>query len=104
MWAQLIRMHLKPGKADGVTEVIEALRAAEQPGSGLIRSLAMVDQKDRSQFSFLVVFDSEESARARENDERRQAGLEQVRALMADVFDGAPEFTDFDVVSETLGS
>ena len=103
MWAQLITMRLKPGQDDGLTKVIDQLRAAEQPGSGLVRSLALRDQKDPSRVSFLVVFASEEAARARESDERRQAGLETARATMAEIFDGAPEFTDFDVVAETLG-
>jgi len=44
MWAQLIQMRLKPGK--DMTEVDAQLRAAEQPGSGLVRSIAMRDQKD----------------------------------------------------------
>ncbi len=104
MWAQLITMRLKPGQDAGLAKVIEQLRATEQPGSGLVRSLALRDQKDPSKVSFLVVFDSEESARARESDERRQAGLEAARATMAEIFEGAPEFTDFDVVSETLGT
>jgi len=84
--------------------VIDQLRAAEQPGSGLVRSFALRDQKDPSRVSFLAVFESEEAARARESDERRQAGLDQVRATMAETFDGAPEFTDFEVVAETLGT
>lgn len=103
MWAQLISMRLKPGKDDGLATVIEQLRAAEQPNSGLVRSIALRDQKDPSRVSFLVVFESEQHARARESDERRQAGLETVRATMAEIFDGPPEFTDFDVVAETVG-
>jgi hypothetical protein len=35
MWAQLIQMRLKPG--EDTREMIEQIRAAEQPGSGLIR-------------------------------------------------------------------
>ena len=102
MWAQLITMRLKPGQDAGLTKVIDQLRATEQPGSGLVRSLALRDQKDPNHVSFLVVFESEEAARARESDERRQAGLETVRATMAEIFEGAPEFTDFDVVAETV--
>ena len=103
MWAQQIRMRLKPGQDAGLATVIEQLQAAEQPGSGLVRSLALRDQKDPNDITFLVVFESEAAARAREGDERRQAGLEAVRATMAEIFEGAPEFTDFDVVSETVG-
>ena len=49
----------------------------------------------------LVVFESEETARARENDPRRQEGLQTARATMADIFDGSPEFVDLIVVDET---
>ena len=103
MWAQLITMQLKPGQDEGLATVIEQLRAAEQPNSGLVRSLALRDQADPQRVSFLVVFESEEKARARESDEQRQSGLDAARATMAEIFDGAPEFTDFVVVAETLG-
>ena len=76
MWAQLITMRLKPGKDAELATLIDQLRAAEQPNSGLVRSLALRDQKDPQRVSFLVVFESEERARAREDDERRQTGLE----------------------------
>jgi hypothetical protein len=61
----------------------------------------MRDQKDPSQVYMLVVFESEERARARENDQRRQEGLQAVRATMAEIFDGAPEFVDLTVVEVT---
>ena len=41
----------------------EELRKTEQPGSGLVRSLVMQDQKDTSRAYMLVVFESEEKAR-----------------------------------------
>jgi len=92
MWAQLIKMRLKPG--NDTAELDKQLRAAEQPGSGLVRTLVMHDQKDPSQVYALVVFESEEKARAREQDPRRQEALQAARAMMADIFDGPPEFTD----------
>jgi hypothetical protein len=61
----------------------------------------MRDEKDPSHVYMLVVFESEEKARARENDQRRQEGLQAVRATMAEIFDGAPEFVDLSVVEET---
>ncbi|MGO9333299.1 MAG: antibiotic biosynthesis monooxygenase [Acidimicrobiales bacterium] len=101
MWAQLIKTRLRPGKEEGLTRLFEELQAVEQPGSGLLRSTAMRDQKDPSRVYMLVVFESEERARARENDQRRQEGLQAVRATMAEIFDGAPEFVDLIVVEET---
>lgn len=101
MWAQLIRMRVQPDK--DTAAVNKELRAAEQPGSGLVRTLMMRDQKDPSQVYALVVFESEEKARAREQDPRRQEGLRAARAMMADIFDGPPEFTDLTVEEEWTG-
>ncbi len=101
MWAQLIKMRLKPG--NDTAELDKQLRAAEQPGSGLVRTLVMHDQKDPSQVYALVVFESEDKARAREQDPRRQEALEAARAMMADIFDGPPEFTDLRVTDEWTG-
>ena len=76
MWAQLITTRLKAGKEDQLPRLYAQLRAAEQPGTGLIRSTAMQDQKDPSRVYMLVIFESEEKARARENDPRRLEGLQ----------------------------
>jgi len=100
MWAQLITTRLKSGKDDGLARLAEQLEATEQPGSGLVRSTLMRDQKDPSRVFMLVVFESEEAARARENDSRRQDGLQEARATMMDIFDGAPEFVDLTVEKE----
>ena len=100
MWAQLITTRLKPGREDDLPGLVEQLRAVEQPGSGLLRSTAMQDQNDPSRVYMLVVFENEEAARARENDPRREEGLQAARATMAAIFDGAPEFVDLTVVDE----
>ena len=39
MWAQLITMQLKPG--EDTREMVDEIKAAEQPGSGLVRSIFM---------------------------------------------------------------
>jgi len=100
MWAQLITTQLKPGKEDGLRPLIEKLRATEQPGSGLLRSTAMVDQNDPSRVYMFVIFESEEAARRREQDPRREDGLGDARAMMADIFDGPPQFVDLTVVED----
>ena len=100
MWAQLITTRLKPGHEDDLPLVAEELKKIEEAGSGLIRSISMKDQKDPGKVCMLVVFESEEKARARESDPRRQEGLQKVRAMMAEIFDGAPEFVDLTVVEE----
>lgn len=103
MWIQIIKMRLKPGKESELNGLSEALLAAEQPNSGLIRSTTTRDQNDPSSVYSIVVFDSEEQARARERDPRRQEGLATVRARMEEIFDGPPEFLDLDVVAEHNG-
>lgn len=102
MWAQLITTRLKPGREGDLPRLFEQLRASEQPGSGLVRSTAFQDQNDPSRVFMVVVFESEEAARARENDPRRQESLHAARATMAEIFDGAPEFTDLTVVEENV--
>ena len=61
MWAQLITMRLKPG--NDTAELDNQLPAAEQPGSGLVRTLVMHDQTDPGQVYALVVFESKDKAR-----------------------------------------
>jgi len=103
MWAQLITTRLKPGKEGDLPTLLEQVRALEQAGTGLVRTTAMRDQKDPSRVYILVVFESEEKARERENDPRRQEGMQGVAATMAEVFDGAREFVDLTVVEEWTG-
>jgi quinol monooxygenase YgiN len=100
MWAQLITTRFKPGKEAELPRLVGQLQAIEQPGSGLLRSTAMQDQKDPSKVYLLVVFESEAAARARESDPRRAEGLQAVRATMAEVFDGPTEFVDLTVVAD----
>ena len=47
-----------------------------------------------------MIFESEERARAREQDARRQESLADVRALMGEILDGPPEFVDLGVISD----
>jgi len=75
MWAQLIKMRMKPGRELDLPAVLGQLREAEQPDSGLLRTTVMQNQTDPEQVHILVVFESEEKARAREHDPRRQEAL-----------------------------
>ncbi len=100
MWAQLIKMSLKPGHEQDLESLFDQLHASEQEDSGLLRTITMRDQADPSQIHTLVLFESEEKARARETDPRRDEGTAAVRALMGKMFDGAPEFTNLDVLHD----
>jgi len=100
MWAQLITMRIKPGNDEKMAAFIERLRASEQPGSGLIRETAMRDRHDPSRYLMLVIFESEEKARARESDPLRAELLKDLSDTMKEIVDGAPEFVDLDVLSD----
>ncbi len=101
MWAQLMSFRLKPGK--DTAGLREQLQAVEQPDSGLLRTMILQDQKDPDHFYTVVVFESEEKARARERDPRRQEGLQVLRAMLADRLAEPPEFTDLAVAEEWTG-
>lgn len=100
MWAQLQKVRTKPEREADLLAVFDQLQAIEQPESGLARTMVMRSQTDPTLVYVLVLFDSEEKARAREQDPRRQEGLERIRAAMGDVLDGPPEFFDLDVVRD----
>ncbi len=80
--------------------MIRLIREAEQPGSGLVRSLFMRDRSDPSRLLTVVAFESEEHARAREQAPRRAEQLAAARSMMAEIFEGPLTFTDLDVVDE----
>jgi quinol monooxygenase YgiN len=101
MWAQLQRVRSGPEHEAELVGVFDQLRAIEQPDSGLLRTMVMRSRSDPGLVFVLVVFESEEKARAREQDPRRLAGLEHIRAAMGGVLDGPPEFFDLDVVLES---
>lgn len=98
MWAQLIKLRLQPGF--DMTGMADVLKRYEQPDSGLLRELFMHDSKDADSAYVLVLFESEEKAREREQDPRRAEGQAALQELMAKALAGAPEFTDLTVVAE----
>ena len=64
MWAQLMVMRLKPGREDDLSRLYEQLHATEQPGSGLLRTIGALDQKDPGRVYNLVLFESKDHAGA----------------------------------------
>ena len=100
MWAQIIKTRVKPGTDQELMLLMDQLKAAEQPGSGLLRSSLMRDQKDPDLVYMMVVFDSEAKARAREDDPKREPGLQAARETMAKIFEGSPDFIDLTVMAE----
>ena len=102
MWAQLNAVRVKEGMLDVVVRAMEQLRDFEQPDSGLLRTIVMQDQKDPARLLVMVLFESEEKARAREADPRRQEGVQALRASLAEVLEAAPEFTDLSVIADLV--
>jgi hypothetical protein len=98
MWAQLIKVQLTPGS--DLSALADVLKAAEQPGSGLVRELFMHDQNDPNSAHVLAVFESQEKAREREQDPRRAEGQRAIQELMAKVLTAPPEFTDLTVTED----
>ena len=100
MWIQIIKTRVKTGKDEALVQLEDQLAAIEQPDSGLVRTTMARDQKDPNTVYMIVTFESEEKARAREADPRRQEGLAGIRDTMMEIFDGPPEFIDLVVVAE----
>ena len=95
-----MKIRMKPERQQDLAGVFEQLQALEQPGSGLLRTMTMRDQSDPSQVYVLIVFESEEKARARERDPRRREGLKPAQAALAEILDGPREFVDLTVVQD----
>ena len=100
MWAQLQKVITKPEREAELLDVFEQLHAIEQTDSGLLSTMVMRSQSDPTLVYVLVVFDSEDKARAREQDPRRLQGLARIRAAMGNVLDGPPEFFDLNVLRD----
>ena len=66
MWAQPQRVSTDPEKEAQVLEIFEQLRAIEQDDSGLLQTVVMRSQADPTEVFVLVLFESEEKARARD--------------------------------------
>jgi len=98
MWAQLIKVRMQPGF--DLTAMADVLKRYEQPDSGLLRELFMHDATDANSAYVLALFESEEKARAREQDPRRAEGQAALQELMANALAGPPDFSDLEVVAE----
>jgi heme-degrading monooxygenase HmoA len=92
------RVSTNPEREAELLQVFEQLRAIEQEDSGLLQTLVMRSQTDPTEVFVVVVFESEEKARAREEDPRRQEPLQRIRGALGDVLTGSPEFFDCHVL------
>jgi quinol monooxygenase YgiN len=104
MWTQIIKTQIAPGKDAEIVALMDEFKAMEQPDSGLVSSAAMRDRSDPSSVYVVVTFESEEKARAREQDPRRAEALGPAQELMGKLFEAPPEFIDLDVVAAYSGA
>jgi quinol monooxygenase YgiN len=102
LFAQFITMTIEPGQEGRLDSVFDELAVAEAEGDGVLRLIGMRDQGDPSQAHALVVFESEEKARAREQDPATAVAMRSARELMAEVFVGPPTFIDLTVVRDAV--
>jgi len=98
MWAQVQRVSTNPDREAEVLGIFDQLRAIEPEDSGLLQTLVLRSRTDPTEVFVVVVFESEEKARRREQDPRRQEPLQRIREAMGGVLNGPPEFFDCDVV------
>lgn len=99
MWAQLVKMRVQPGSEDQLQRLDQQWQDQVGRGtdSGWIRSFTFRSANDPNQWYELVFFESEEKARANEQDQKHQEVLQQMLPLM----DGQPEYVDLTPVQET---
>ncbi|MGI8549458.1 MAG: antibiotic biosynthesis monooxygenase family protein [Dehalococcoidia bacterium] len=96
MWAQIIKVRIKPGHEQESEQMREEILARARQRPGWVRSITMTNQRDPQEVYGLVMFDSEEQARASE----RTSDQDEVGQRMREFVDGTPEFIDLDVVAD----
>ena len=94
MWAQIVKSRMKPGVEGDIAEVREQIRSRISQRPGLVRSFWMRNQRDPQEYYTLVVFESEEQARAGERELDQDPVFQRVR----DLGEGTPEFIDLEVI------
>jgi quinol monooxygenase YgiN len=104
VWTQIIKTKIAPGKDAEIAALMDEFMALERPDSGLVSSAAMRDRSDPSSVYVIVTFESEEKARAREQDPQRAEALGPARELMGNLFEAPPDFIDLDVVAAYSGT
>ena len=99
MWAQLIKMRVRPGKEEDLQRIGEEWE--EQVGrgtdSGWMRTLLFRSATNPPEWYELTYFESEEKARANERSQKHQEILQRMMPLI----DGQPEYVDLTPVQET---
>ena len=99
MWAQLVKMRARDGTDEKMRDLERQWEDQVGRGtdSGWVRSLALRNARDPNEVYALVYFESEEKARANEQNPQHLAFIEQMMSLA----DGEPEYVDLVPIEET---
>jgi heme-degrading monooxygenase HmoA len=96
MWAQIIKARLKSNAEAEMMQLMNEIEG-ETARSPFVGSIVLQNQSDPSEYHTVVLFESEEAARANENTPEQQQRVQRIKAL----YEGPPEFVNCNVVHET---
>ncbi len=96
MWAQIIKSRLKPNAEPEMMKLMEEIEG-ETTRSPFVGSIVLQNQNDPSEYHTVVIFESEEAARANENTPEQQDRVQRIQAM----YEGQPEFVDCRVVRDS---
>lgn len=94
MWAQIVKSRMKPGVEGDMAEIRDQMRSRVGSRPGLVKTFWMKNQNDPQEYYTLIVFESEEQARAGEAELEGDPIFQRMRSLG----EGMPEFVDLDVL------
>lgn len=93
MWAQIVKVRMKPEAEEHRAELIESVRDRMSRRLGIVNGFVMANQHDEREIYILAVYESEEKAREGEAALATDEAFQRERAMMG----GAPEFVDLTV-------
>jgi heme-degrading monooxygenase HmoA len=94
MWAQIVKTRMKPGVEQDIAAIREEMKARVSQREGLVRALWMQNQNDPQEYYTVIVFETEEQARAGERELEQDPLFQRTRSLG----EGTPEYVDLDVI------
>lgn len=94
MWAQIVKVRLKAGVERERDEIREEMKSRISRRPGLVRSVWMQNQADPQEYYTLIIFESEEQARAGESELEADPIFQRMRSLG----EGMPEYVNLDVL------
>ncbi len=94
MWAQIVKSRMKPGAEDRLLQLDAEMSGQITQRGGWLQTIVLRDQKNPEQTYAVVLFESEDAARASESSPEVQEFARRIQSNM----EGQPEFIDCDVL------